>query len=288
MADARPGLLSVVATPIGNLGDLSPRAVQVLAAADTVLCEDTRHTGQLLRHLGLDKHTESLHAHNEHDRVDGLVERLRNGAQLALVSDAGTPCLSDPGALLVDAAHGAGIAVQTVAGPFAAAAALAASGLTALPFAFWGFFAKKSGQRQADLQRQLRPGPEGPMTHAFYVPGRDLVEVLADVATVVPDSRVCVARELTKVHESYLRGTANQVAARLLPEQLRGEAVLLVEIAAELQPAVALDVAELVRQAKTGGHDRKQALAALQRKTGLSRNALYALWLAADTPGEHP
>lgn len=278
------GRLSVVATPIGNLGDLSPRAAAVLAAADVVLCEDTRHTGQLLRHLQLDKHTESLHAHNEHDRVPGLLERLLAGAHFALVSDAGTPCLSDPGALLVDAAHEAGIAVETIAGPFAAAAALAASGLCPLPFTFWGFLAKKAKDRQADWQQQLQPAPAGPMTHAYFVPGRDLHEVLRELAVVAPAARVCAARELTKLHEGYLRGTPAAVAALLTEEQLRGEAVLLIQIDAPLVEVAAVEPESLVRQAKANGQDRKQALAAIGRQTGLSRNALYALWAAAPAP----
>lgn len=288
MTEARRGMLSVVATPIGNLGDLSPRASQVLAEADCVLCEDTRHTGQLLQHLGLHKRTQSLHAHNERDQVAALVARLQLGEHLALVSDAGTPCLSDPGALLVDAAQTAGVAVQTIAGPFAVAAALAASGLCPLPFAFWGFVAKKSALRRAALTAQLRPGPDGPMTHAFYVPGRDVDDVLADVAAIAPVARVCVARELTKIHEGYLRGTAQQVLTALQAEQLRGEAVLLIELAAPLVAVQAVAPELLVRQAKAAGQDRKHAIALLQRSTGLSRNALYALWMAAEPLQEDP
>ena len=212
---AATGLLSVVATPIGNLGDLPKRAAEALAAADAILCEDTRHTGQLLHHLGIKKPLERLDAHTEQDRVAGLVARLQAGARLALVSDAGTPCLSDPGARLVDAVQDAGIPVESLPGPFAAAVALAASGLNPQPFAFWGFLAKKSGERQRQLQARLLPGPDGPMTHAFYVPGRDLVEVLADVAAVAPQARVCVARELTKLYEEYLRGAPAAVAAAL-------------------------------------------------------------------------
>lgn len=283
MAPAATGHLFVVATPIGNLGDLSPRAVQVLAQADAVLCEDTRHTAQLMAHLGLHKPLESLHAHNERARTPGLVERCAAGAQLALVSDAGTPCLSDPGAELVAAAHAAGVTVVSVPGPFAVATALAASGLCPMPFAFWGFVAKKAGQRRRELALQLRPGPAGPMTHAFYVPGRDLADVLADFGFVAPTAQVCVARELTKVHEQYLRGTADAVAAGLCAEQLRGEAVVLVEVAGPLDgnSRQAPDVAAMVTAARAAGEPRKQALQRIAAQTGRSRNELYDLWLAA-------
>ncbi|MBM4344696.1 MAG: 16S rRNA (cytidine(1402)-2'-O)-methyltransferase [Deltaproteobacteria bacterium] len=282
------GSLHVVATPIGNLGDLSPRAVQTLAQADVVLCEDTRHTAQLMNHLGLHKPMESLHAHNEHARAPDLVAQLRAGAKLALVSDAGTPCLSDPGAHLVQAAHAAGVAVLSIPGPFAVATALAGSGLCPIPFAFWGFVAKKAGERRRDLHRQLQPGPDGPMTHAYYVPGRDLTDVLADIAAVAPGAQVCVARELTKVHEQFLVGTALEVVSRLVAEQLRGEAVVLVEVAAGAARNVDAghDVVALVAAARAAGEPRKGALQRLAALTGRSRNDLYDLWLAAGPGAE--
>jgi 16S rRNA (cytidine1402-2'-O)-methyltransferase len=288
MTTPKPGTLYVVATPIGHLGDLSTRAATVLAEADVVLCEDTRHTGVLLRHLGLQKATWSLHAHNEEARVIAVLDRLHAGETLALVSDAGTPCLSDPGAHLIDAVHAAGMTVRTVPGPFATAAALAGSGLTPVPFAFWGFLAKKTSERRAQLRIRLQPGPEGPMTHAFYVPGRDLADFAEDLAEIAPATRVVVARELTKIHEGWLRGTPAQVQAQLTEEQLRGEAVVLVEVApGNVQGAVQVpvDAGELVRAAKAAGRDRKFALKEIGERTGLSRNDLYQLWLDA---GEDP
>ncbi len=276
------GTLYVVATPIGNLGDLSPRAAEALAQADLVLCEDTRHTGKLLNHLGLQKHTQSLHAHNEAERLPGVLERLRAGERLALVSDAGTPCLSDPGARLVDAVQAAGLQVVTVPGPFATAAAIAGSGLTPVPFAFWGFLAKKAGERRDQLRARLQPGPEGPMTHAFYVPGRDLREFSEDLQLVVPLARVVLARELTKVHEGWLRGTPTQVLELLTEEQLRGEAVVLVEVDARSVPGgVQVQAApeELVREARLAGRERREALREIGVKTGLPRRVLYAMWL---------
>lgn len=278
---AEPGTLSVVATPIGNLQDMTPRGAATLASADLILCEDTRHTAPLLQHLGLRKPTRSLHAHNEDGQVEALVERLLGGESFALVSDAGTPCLSDPGARLVDAAHAAGIDVRTVPGPFSAAAALAASGLCPVPFAFWGFLAKRSGERKAEFKARLQPGPDGPMSHAFFLPGRDARDVLGELAELAPQLRVCLCRELTKIHEQYLRGTPADVAALLTEDQERGEAVLLVEVR---EPLAAVEVASpeaLVQAARAAGEDRRAALQRLAKQTGLARKALYALWLAA-------
>lgn len=280
------GTLYVIATPIGNLADLSPRAREVLGSVDLLLCEDTRHTGHLLSALGLRTeagHQEcwSLHAHNELAKVPGILERLHAGQNVGLVSDAGTPALSDPGQLLVHAAHEAGIPVRTLPGPFAVAAALAASGLTPIPFAFWGFLPKKAKERRTLWARVLHAAADGqPMTHAFYVPGRDLDDVCAELAVEKPASRVCVARELTKVHEGYVLGRAADIPTLLDAEMLRGEAVLLVEVA-ELAPVVGevADPRELVLAAKAAGTDRKVALKDIGERTGLSRNALYALWM---------
>lgn len=272
------GCLWVVATPIGNLGDLTARAAETLATADLVLCEDTRHSAVLLQHLGLRKECWSLHAHNELSRLPAVLERLQQGAKVALVSDAGTPCLSDPGALLVDAVQAAGLPVRTLPGPFAVAAALAGSGLTPIPFSFWGFLPKRAGELRDFLRTRLLPGPDGPMTHACYAPGRDLHDVAAALAEVAPTARVVVARELTKLHEGWLRGTAADLLAALSESQLRGEAVVLVEVRESPTLAEVPDPVVLVREAKTAGRDRKQALAEIGRRTGLSRNALYRLW----------
>ena len=250
--------LRVIATPIGNLGDLTPRAQQALATADLVLCEDTRHSGALLNHLGIKKPLWSLHAHNETGRIDSILHALAEGQVIALVSDAGTPCLSDPGAELVAAVRHAGYAVTSLPGPFAAAVALAASGMTPVPFAFWGFWAKKSGERRSQLQARLLPGP-------------DLDDVLADLVAVAPAAKVCVARELTKIHEGFWLGTAAEVAGRLGPEQLRGEAVVLVEISAK--PAghdkwSEAQLTEKIIESREAGHRAKHAVAGAKHQAG--------------------
>ena len=276
-----PATLYVVATPIGNLSDLSPRAAQVLADVELLLCEDTRHTGHLLATLGLKKDTWSLHAHNEVAKIPAVIARLQAGATVALVSDAGTPALSDPGQLLVDAVHAAGLQVRTIPGPFAVAAALAASGFAAIPMTFWGFLPKKAGERKQLLERVLHAAPDGqPMTHAFYVPGRDLLTVAGDLAGVRPRARACVARELTKVHEGHIRALAMDLPQALTEEMLRGEAVLLVEVSAASAPVAEVpDARALVAQAKADGLDRKAATRQIGELTGLSRNEIYALWL---------
>lgn len=269
-------MLEVVATPIGNLSDLSPRAAEALAAADVVLCEDTRHSAPLLAHAGSTARTMSLHAHNEAGRIPQVLALLAEGKRVALISDAGTPCLSDPGARLIDAVHEAGLPVRTLPGPFAVAAGLAASGLCPLPFAFWGFLPKKSAARQATLRERLAPAPgDEAMTHAFYAPGRDLREVLADVAEVAPAARVVVGRELSKLHETYHRGTAAALAADFPEDALRGEAVILVEIREPIGEAQAFDLDAALRQA-AAAPDRKEALRALAKQTGRSRRELYA------------
>ncbi|MCO4762121.1 MAG: 16S rRNA (cytidine(1402)-2'-O)-methyltransferase [Myxococcales bacterium] len=279
---ARRGRLSVIATPIGNLGDLTPRAATLLGEVDLLLCEDTRHTARLLSHIGVRPPCRALHAHNEADRIAAILVQLADGAHVGLVSDAGTPCLSDPGARLVDAVHDAGFAVETLPGPFAAGAGLAASGLTPVPFAFWGFPPKAKAARARWLQDRLTPAPDGgPMSHAVYVPGRDVPALLADLQQIAPDVRVVVARELTKLHEGYIRGTPAVALGLLTAEQARGEAVLLVEVAKPIIGAKALEVdADTeITAAIAAGVDRKPFLRELARRTGKSRRDLYRRWL---------
>ncbi len=278
------GLLQVVATPIGNLDDLTPRASEALRTADIVLCEDTRHSARLLALVGSKARAVSMHAHNEDGRLPMVLDALAAGRRVAMVSDAGTPCLSDPGARLVAAVHEAGFPVHTLPGPFAAAAAIAASGLTPTPFAFWGFLPKKSAARQAALRLRLTPGPDdGAMTHAFYVPGRDLAAVMVDLATVAADANVVIARELTKIHEGYLRGRADGL---VVPEEmLRGEAVVLVEVRKALAAADDGNDIDAALRLILVAADRKDALRALARTTGRSRRGLYQRLLAMEAEG---
>jgi len=233
-----PGVLYVVATPIGNLGDISARAREILAGASVVAAEDTRHSGRLLRELGLERPLVSLHEHNERGRVAELVGRLQGGESVALVSDAGTPLVSDPGYLLVAAAVEAGIAVAPVPGPSAAIAALSASGLPCDRFCFEGFLPARAAarrQRLAELAAEAR-------TLVLYEAPHRIAECLADLAAACgPGRRACVARELTKKFETFYRGTLGELAARAGADadMARGESVVIVEGAPPAEPGAA-------------------------------------------------
>lgn len=224
-----PGKLLVVATPIGNLDDLSPRARAAFEAADLVACEDTRHTGRLLAHLGIRKPLVSLHEHNERQRLPRLLADLEEGKVIAVASDAGTPLLSDPGFLLVREAAARGVRIEPIPGPAAPLAALVASGLPPYPFTFAGFPPPKSGKRRnfykgwADLGHTLI---------LFESPHR-LIASLEDALAELGDRPVAVARELTKLHEEVLRGPLSQVLEELRGRPaLKGEFVVVVGAAA--------------------------------------------------------
>lgn len=229
---AQPGVLYVVATPIGNLGDISARSREIFAAAHVVAAEDTRHSGQLLRSLGLERPLVSLHEHNERARAAELVRRLQGGENVALVSDAGTPLISDPGYVMVRAAIAAGIAVVPVPGPCAAIAALTGSGLPAERFCFEGFLPARAAARRRRLEEL---GAETRTLVIYEAPHR-LAACLADLAAACGgERRACVARELTKQFETFYRGSLAELAALATrdPDLARGEAVIVVEGAAE-------------------------------------------------------
>ncbi len=219
------GRLTVIATPIGNLDDLSPRARAELLAADRILCEDTRRTGRLMAHIGVKKPLLSLHEHNERRRVDQVLEALLAGEHLALVSDAGTPLLSDPGFLVVRAASTAGLPITTVPGPSAALAALVVSGLPPLPYTFVGFPPAKPGKRRRFFERYR----EFDHTLILFESPHRIVRSLRDAHEVLGDRRIAVARELTKLHEETLRGRISDVVDLLAAkERVKGELVVVV------------------------------------------------------------
>ncbi len=222
------GCLHVVATPIGNLDDLSPRALKCLAEADLICAEDTRHTQQLLAAKGLKRPLLALHEHNEAAQVDSVLSRLRAGEQIALVSDAGTPLISDPGFRLVCAARAAGLKVSPLPGPCAAIAALSVAGLPSDRFAFEGFLPSKSGARRERLQALLGE----PRTLLFYESSHRILDCLEDAAAVFGEARrAVIARELTKLFETVLDGSLPQLVEQLRadPNQQRGEFVLMIE-----------------------------------------------------------
>ena len=217
-------LLTLIPTPIGNLGDLSTRAVETLAACDTVIAEDTRRSAQLLSHLGLNKPLLSFHEHNEESRLPEILALLGFGKRLALVTDAGTPSVSDPGYRLVRACIAAGIPYTVLPGASAVTTALVGSGLPPVPFFFGGFLpASGSGRR-----RELQAAVSLPMTGVYFESPHRLVDCLRDLAVIAPRARVCVCRELTKIHEEYRHGSPETLAGHYLNYPPRGEVTLVI------------------------------------------------------------
>jgi 16S rRNA (cytidine1402-2'-O)-methyltransferase len=225
MSDKPAGGLTLVSTPIGNLGDVTLRALETLKNADLVLAEDTRHSGRLLAHYGIKAAMKSYHDHNK-ERVTGeIVERLKNGENIALVSDAGTPGISDPGFYLVRAALAEGVPVTTAPGANALLTALVMSGFPTDSFIFEGFAPKKKGQ----LARAAEALKDEKRTVIFYVSPHQLVKVLQAFAGALPNRTLAVARELTKIYEEVLRGTPGELLKRFEGRKIRGEIVLLVK-----------------------------------------------------------
>jgi 16S rRNA (cytidine1402-2'-O)-methyltransferase len=268
-----PGLLYVVSTPIGNLEDITYRAVRVLKEADWIACEDTRTTRRLLDHYGISTRTLSYHEHNEANRTEDLVARLEQGETGALVSDAGTPLLSDPGYRVVRAAVEKGIRVEALPGPSALLAGLVVSGLPTDQFHFGGFLPSKQGQRTRLLE-SLR---DEPATLIFYEAPHRIVESLEDIAATLGDREMVVARELTKFHEEVLRGTPGQIRAMLeARDSIRGEFVVLIAKASgplhdDTPPEEAVEA--LVR----AGVNRMDAMKTVARQRGLSKRDVYKL-----------
>jgi len=272
------GRLLVVATPIGNLGDLSPRAREALATVAVVAAEDTRHTRVLLQAAGVATPLVSLHAHNESQRVPELIARLAQGEDVALVSDAGTPLLSDPGFELVTRAAAAGFAVHTIPGPSAITAALAVAGLPTQRFCFEGFLPARAAERRAALARLAHET----RTLVFFEAPHRIQAMLADAAAAFGAGRqAVVARELTKAHETLYRGTLAQLLARAQAEEnfARGELTLVVQGAEPGGPADAAGLRRamdiLLRELPPG-----RAAAVAAQLTGASRAEAYALALA--------
>ncbi len=217
-------MLSVVPTPIGNRQDITLRAIECLKSADLVAAEDTRHSGMLLHHLGIKKPFVSLHGHNESSRCGELAERIAGGAHVALVTDAGTPGISDPGRRLVEECVSRGLPVTVLPGACAATTALVGSGFPCDRFFFGGFLPVKSGRRA----RELSEAAARSETSVFYESPHRLEKTLAALAEIAPQRRVCVARELTKTFEEYRRGTASELLAHFQSHPPKGEITLLI------------------------------------------------------------
>ena len=268
------GRLIVVATPIGNLSDLSPRAVDALRAADVVAAEDTRRTGRLLAHAGAHTPMVSYHEHNEAEQADALVARVAQGETVALVSDAGTPGVSDPGYRLVRAAVARGLSVEAIPGPVAAVQALVLSGLPTDRFAVEGFLPRKAASRD----RRLAELAADPRTLVFYVAPHRVEADLAAMASAFGEQRpAALARELTKLHEEVVRGSLvelQQAASR----GLRGEITVVVAGAAQAAPSAPVGDAELARRVReliAAGSPKKAAIGDVAAAAGVPKRRVY-------------
>lgn len=289
MAPVRPGTLYLVATPIGNLEDVSLRALRILREVSVVAAEDTRHTRKLFTHHGITARLVSLHEHNEQARTPALVARLLAGETVAVVSDAGTPGLSDPGAGFVRAAADAGIPVVPVPGPSAFLAALVASGLSTAPVTFLGFLPAARGDRQRGLERVRTLAH----TLVLYESPHRLLGTLRALLEILGDRRIAVAREMTKVHEEVYRGRLHEALEHFSAHPPRGEFTLVIAGAAgemagaagahtpEAAAARAQEAARTVLRAALADREAPfEAVRRAARASGLRRNQVYRLWLA--------
>jgi 16S rRNA (cytidine1402-2'-O)-methyltransferase len=279
------GRLVVCATPIGNLGDVTLRVIEALKAADVIEAEDTRVTRKLLGRYAITTPLEPYHAQNLERRTAEVVERVAGGGVVALVSDAGTPGVSDPGAHLVDACIDAGLAVEVLPGASAILAALVASGLPTHAFYFGGFLPRKAGDRVRALEKLATLDA----TLVFYESPRRTAATLASLGEALPGRIAVMARELTKVHEEVLRGDVAEVAAAVAARELKGEVVLLVGPAprgasGELAVPDAATLRAQVEALVAAGATRKDAVRAVSERTGVPRNAVYDAALGAKGP----
>lgn len=267
------GALVLIGTPIGNLGDLSPRAVEELAKADVVACEDSRRTGRLLQHAGVRaRELLVVNDHNEAQRVGEVLGRLARGERVAVVSDAGMPGISDPGERLVRSAARDGHTIEVVPGPSAAIAALVASGLPTARFVFEGFLSRKVGARR----RRLAELVDDERTLVFYEAPHRLAATLADLSAVLgPRRQVAVARELTKLHEEVWRGHLDEATAWAAETPPRGEIALVVQGASPAGPAGADDVEAAVQARLDAGDSARDAAATVSAELGVPKRQAY-------------
>ncbi len=264
------GVLYVVAGPIGNLGDISQRAGEILRSVTLVLAEDTRTTKRLLEHLGLSRPLLSYNEHNHRQRVPQVLAALAAG-DVALLSEAGTPAVSDPGTRLIDEAWQAGYQVTPIPGPSAVLAAVSASGFAAMPFEFIGFWPRTSGRAAALIEMIAHSEAT---TVAFESPNR-IAKTLPALAEGLPDRRLLIAREMTKLHEELLRGTCRELADRLAGRSWRGEITIVIEGGADSPASEAEDA--LPEEGRFGAISRR-----ISRQTGVSRRDVYRVLLALE------
>lgn len=268
-----PGTLYIVATPIGNLEDITLRALRILKEVDLIAAEDTRHSRKLLTHFGISKPLTSYFDHNKELKGDAILEKLGQGLSVALITDAGTPCISDPGYQLVRDAVAAGIAVVPIPGACAAVAALSASGLPTDYFSFAGFLPNKQGKRRERLQ--VLSAERAVLI--FYESPKRVVATLEDMLETLGDREVVVARELTKMYEEFLRGRLSELLARMQGREVRGEVAILVAPAEAPEIADSPDLEELLtRYLGTGEMSLKDAVKKVTQETGMAKSTVYA------------
>ncbi|HEV2989912.1 MAG TPA: 16S rRNA (cytidine(1402)-2'-O)-methyltransferase [Candidatus Angelobacter sp.] len=273
-AQKEKGKLYVVATPIGNLEDITYRAVRMLREVDLIACEDTRQTRKLLEHYQIQKPTISYHEHNEQERAQELITKLQEGLSIAQVSDAGMPGISDPGYRVIRLAIEHSITVVPIPGASALVAALAVSGLPIDTFEFRGFLPAKSGQRRTALE-SLRDVQQ---TVIFYEAPHRLLGTLGEIAEILgPERQVVIARELTKLHEEFIRGTAEEILKTFHNREFRGEVTLLIGKAEAAAPAAKeKDLPARLREIMQAQQlDEKAALKVLAKEQGISKSELY-------------
>jgi len=274
-----PGTLFIVATPIGNLEDITQRALRILREVDLIACEDTRHTRKLLNHFGIGTATISYHEHNEQDRAEELCELLESGKNVALVSDAGTPLISDPGFRIVKTAAEREISVVPIPGVSAVTTALSASGITTDQFLFAGFLPARTGARRAKLN-QLR---ETPATLVFYEAPHRIKATLTDAMEVLGNREAVIARELTKLHEEFARGSLSELLDRFSGSEVaRGEMVLIISghsdsVASTETTSRENQLLKRIDELQHQGLEQKAALKQAAKELGLKRDEAYRI-----------
>lgn len=271
-----PGTLYLVATPIGNLQDISERALQTLREVDLIACEDTRHTGKLLKHFDIKSKLVSYHEHNETTRAEELAELLKKGKQIAVVSDAGTPGIADPSFRIVNKAHSVGAKVVAIPGAAAFVSALVVSGLPTDSFFFGGFLPSKKNERRKRLEETRAI----PATLIFYETPHRLGKSLADCAEILGNRETAIVRELTKLHEEIIKGKLNDLAERFLNETVKGEIVLVIDrlTSSEFRVSSSELLVEKITELEAEGIDHKKALKLAAKEFGVSRSQAYRIW----------
>lgn len=268
--NGRPTLY-LVPTPIGNLNEMNPRAIDILKQVDVIACEDTRTSGQLLKHFDIHNRLIAYHNFNEESSANGIMDLLEEGKDIALISDAGYPLINDPGQKIVSIATEAGFNVVPVSGPSAFLNALVASGLVAQPFIFIGFLP----QSHSDRVKKLKEYQNYPMTMIFYEAPHRIEKCLKDCLEVFGDRKMTLARELTKMHEEFLRGSITEILEVI--DELRGEMVIVMEGNHE-EPSKAIDMSDVVRMVNESikaGMSTRDAIKDIATKTGIKKNKIY-------------